>query len=86
MLDRVIQQAVARIFNRIWDHTFSEHSFGFRPKRSARDAMGKYREFVKAGLRYVVDIDLAKFFDHVNHDRLMARLAMKITETSECSN
>ena len=63
VLDRVIQQAVARIFNRIWDHTFSEHSFGFRPKRSARDAMGKYREFVKAGLRYVVDIDLAKFFD-----------------------
>jgi RNA-directed DNA polymerase len=80
VLDRVIQQAVARIFNRIWDHTFSEHSFGFRPKRSARDAMGKYREFVKAGLRYVVDIDLAKFFDQVNHDRLMARLATKITD------
>ncbi len=80
VLDRVIQQAVARIFNRIWDHTFSEHSFGFRPKRSARDAMGKYRESVKAGLRYVVDIDLAKFFDQVNHDRLMARLATKIID------
>ena len=80
VLDRVIQQAVARIFNRIWDHTFSELSFGFRPKRSAHDAIRKYREYVKAGLRYVVDIDLAKFFDRVNHDRLMARLATKITD------
>ncbi|MCP4405961.1 MAG: group II intron reverse transcriptase/maturase [bacterium] len=80
VLDRVIQQAVAQIFNRIWDHTFSEYSFGFRPKRSAHDAIRKYREYVKAGLRYVVDIDLAKFFDRVNHDRLMARLATKITD------
>jgi group II intron reverse transcriptase/maturase len=80
VLDRVIQQAVARIFNRIWDHTFSELSFGFRPKRSAHDAIRKHREYVKAGLRYVVDIDLAKFFDRVNHDRLMARLATKITD------
>ncbi len=63
MLDRVIQQAVAQIFNRIWDHTFSEFSFGFRPKRSAHDAIRKYPEYVKAGLRYVVDIDLSKFFD-----------------------
>jgi retron-type reverse transcriptase len=51
VVDRVIQQAVARIFNRIWDHTFSELSFGFRPKRSAHDAIRKYREYVKAGLR-----------------------------------
>lgn len=80
VLDRVIQQAVARILNRIWDHTFSEFSFGFRPKRSAHDAIRKYREFVNAGLRYVVDIDLAKFFDRVNHDRLMARLATKISD------
>ncbi len=80
VLDRVIQQAVAQIFNRIWDHTFSELSFGFRPKRSAHDAMRKYREYVQSGLRYVVDIDLAKFFDQVNHDRLMARLATKITD------
>ncbi len=68
VLDRVIQQAVAQIFNRIWDHTFSELSFGFRPKRSAHDAMRKYREYVQPGLRYVVDIDLAKFFDQLNHD------------------
>jgi len=80
VLDRVIQQAVAQIFNRIWDHTFSEHSFGFRPKRSQHDAIRKYREYVKSGLRYVVDIDLSKFFDRVNHDRLMARLATRITD------
>ncbi|CAB1065648.1 Retron-type RNA-directed DNA polymerase (EC [Olavius sp. associated proteobacterium Delta 1] len=80
VLDRVIQQAVARIFNRIWDHTFSEHSFGFRPKRSAHDAIGKYREFINSGLRYVVDIDLSKFFDRVNHDRLLARLATRVKD------
>ena len=66
VLDRVIQQAVARIFNRIWDHTFCEYSFGFRPKRSQHDAIRKYREYVQSGLRYVIDIDLAKFFDRVN--------------------
>jgi RNA-directed DNA polymerase len=80
VLDRVIQQAVARIFNRIWDHTFSEVSFGFRPKRSAQDAMRKYREYVQSGLRYVVDIDLSKFFDRVNHDRLLARLATRVKD------
>jgi RNA-directed DNA polymerase len=80
VLDRVIQQAVAQMFNRIWDHTFSEYSFGFRPKRSQHDAIGKYREYVESGLRYVIDIDLSKFFDRVNHDRLMARLATKITD------
>jgi len=80
VLDRVIQQAVAQIFNRIWDHTFSEFSFGFRPKRSQRDAIRKYREFVQSGLRYVVDIDLSKFFDRVNHDRLLARLASRVKD------
>lgn len=80
VLDRVIQQAVAQIFNRIWDHTFSEFSFGFRPKRSAHDAMRKHREYVQSGLRYVVDIDLSKFFDRVNHDRLLARLATRVKD------
>ena len=80
MLDRVIQQAVARIFHRIWDHTFSEYSFGFRPKRSAHDAIRRYREYVESGLRYVVDIDLSKFFNRVNHDRLVARLATRIRD------
>lgn len=80
VLDRVVQQAVAQVLNLIWDHTFSENSFGFRPERSQHDAMRQYREYVKAGGKYVVDIDLAKFFDRVNHDRLMARLATRIED------
>jgi RNA-directed DNA polymerase len=80
VLDRVIQQAVAQVLNLIWDHTFSEFSYGFRPNRSQHDAMRQYREYVKSGLRYVVDIDLSKFFDRVNHDRLMARLATRIED------
>jgi RNA-directed DNA polymerase len=80
VLDRVIQQAVAQIFNRIWDHTFCEYSFGFRPKRSQHDAIRKYREYVQSGLRYVIDIDLSKFFDRVNHDRLLARLATRVKD------
>jgi RNA-directed DNA polymerase len=80
VLDRVIQQAVAQVLTRIWDHTFSETSFGFRPKRSQHDAIGQYREYVGTGLRYVVDIDISKFFDRVNHDRLMARLATRIKD------
>ena len=80
VLDRVIQQATAQILAQIWDYTFSESSFGFRPKRSAQEAIRQYREYVRAGLRYVVDIDLSKFFDRVNHDRLLARLATRIRD------
>lgn len=80
VLDRVIQQAVGQVVSRIWDHTFSEMSFGFRPKRSQHDAIRQYREYVRAGFRYVVDIDLSKFFDRVNHDRLLARLATRIKD------
>jgi RNA-directed DNA polymerase len=80
VVDRVLQAATAQVLTPIWDPTFSEWSYGFRPGRSAHDAMVQYREHVRAGLRYVVDIDLAKFFDRVNHDRLMARLATKITD------
>ena len=79
-LDRVIQTAVVQILTPIWGPTFSRWSFGFRPQRSAHDAIAQYREHVRAGARYVVDIDLAKFFDRVNHDRLMARLATRITD------
>ena len=80
VLDRVIQQAVAQVLTRIWDHTFSEMSFGFRPKRSQHDAVRQYREYVRKGFKYVVDIDISKFFDRVNHDRLMARLATRIRD------
>jgi len=79
-LDREIQQAVSQVLTKIWDHTFSEYSFGFRPERSAHDAIRQYREYVKLGLRYVVDIDLSKFFDRVNHDRLLARLSMRVKD------
>jgi RNA-directed DNA polymerase len=80
VLDRVIQQAVAQVFTSIWDYTFSEMSFGFRLERSQHDAIRQYREFLKAGYKYVVDIDISKFFDRVNHDRLMSRLATKVKD------
>ena len=71
---------VAQVLNQIWDHTFSEYSFGFRPNRSQHDAIRQYREYVRSGKRFVVDIDLSKFFDRVNHDRLMSRLATRIKD------
>jgi group II intron reverse transcriptase/maturase len=80
VLDRAIQQAVAQVLTRIWDHTFSEMSFGFRPNRSQHDAIRQYREYVRLGYKYVVDIDISRFFDRVNHDRLMARLATRIKD------
>jgi len=79
-LDRLIQQAVAQVLQRIWDHTFSESSFGFRPERSQHDAIRQAQAFLKAGYRVVVDMDLSKFFDRVNHDRLLARLATRIRD------
>ena len=80
VLDRVIQQAVNQVLTHIWDYTFSEKSNGFRPKRSQRNAILLYQQYVKAGFRFVVDIDLSKFFDRVNHDRLMARLSTRIKD------
>jgi RNA-directed DNA polymerase len=80
VLDRLIQQAIAQVLTLIWDPTFSEYSYGFRPKRSAQRAIEQARQYVEAGYTYVVDIDLSKFFDRVNHDRLMARLATRIED------
>jgi group II intron reverse transcriptase/maturase len=80
VLDRVIQQAVAQVFTSIWDYTFSEMSFGFRPGRSQHGAVRQYREYLREGYKYVVDIDISKFFDRVNHDRLMSRLATKVKD------
>lgn len=80
VLDRVIQQATAQVLTSIWDHTFSEMSYGFRPKRSQHGAIRQYREYLRAGYKYVVDIDISKFFDRVNHDRLMSRLATKVKD------
>ena len=78
--DRLIQQAIAQILSPIYDRTFSEHSYGFRPNRSAHDAVRKAKDYIEDGYRWVVDMDLEKFFDKVNHDRLMSTLAKRIRD------
>jgi RNA-directed DNA polymerase len=80
VLDRLIQQALLQVLQPLFDPTFSDASFGFRPKRSTHDAVRRAREHIAAGHRWVVDIDLEKFFDRVNHDVLMARLARRIED------
>lgn len=78
--DRLIQQALLQVLTPIFDPTFSEFSFGFRPGRSAHDAVKLAREYIEAGYEWVVDIDLAKFFDQVNHDKLMVRISRRIRD------
>lgn len=78
--DRLIQQAMHQILSLEYEPRFSEHSYGFRPRRSAHDAVKAAQGHVEAGYRWVVDIDLAKFFDTVNHDRLMARMKGDIAD------
>ena len=80
VIDRVIQQAVLQRLQPLWDPTFSEHSYGFRPGRSAQQAVAQAQAYVTEGYQFVVDIDLAKFFDRVNHDKLMARVAAQIPD------
>jgi RNA-directed DNA polymerase len=80
VLDRFIQQAVMQILQGRWDRTFSEHSHGFRPQRSAHQAVAKAQQYIAAGKRWVVDLDLEKFFDRVNHDRLMAAIARRVSD------
>ena len=78
VLDRLIQQAIARVLTPIFDPEFSDFSFGFRPGRSAYGAVFKVREYIRQGYRIAVDMDLSKFFDTVNHDVLMHRVARKV--------
>lgn len=78
VVDRLIQQAITQVLQGIWDPTFSDKSFGFRPGRSAHDAMQCAKTYVQEGYRHIVDIDLEKFFDQVNHDKLMSRLATRV--------
>jgi RNA-directed DNA polymerase len=80
VLDRFIQQAVMQVLQRSWDRTFSEHSYGFRPGRSAHQAVSKAQQYIADGYGWVVDLDLEKFFDRVNHDKLMAQLARRISD------
>jgi RNA-directed DNA polymerase len=80
VLDRFVQQAVMQILQRRWDRTFSEHSYGFRPGRSAHQAVKQAQQCIADGYRWVVDLDLEKFFDRVNHDKLMAKLAERVSD------
>lgn len=80
VLDRFIQQAILQILQPQWDPTFSPHSYGYRPGRSAHDAVRQAQEYVEQGRTWVVDIDLEQFFDRVNHDVLMGRVAKRIRD------
>jgi group II intron reverse transcriptase/maturase len=80
VLDRFIQQALLQVLQPIFDPGFSEHSYGFRPGRSAHDAVLRARGYIQSGRHFVVDVDLEKFFDRVNHDVLMGRLAKRIDD------
>ena len=80
VLDRFIQQALLQVLQPMWDAGFSKHSHGFRPGRRAHDAIVEAQRYIQEGRRWVVDVDLEKFFDRVNHDVLMGRLAKRIDD------
>jgi RNA-directed DNA polymerase len=80
VIDRLLQQAIAQVLTPIFERKFSPHSYGFRPGRSAHDAIKQAQEYTQAGYEWVVDIDLEKFFDRVNHDMLMARVAREVKD------
>src|ERR1700724_4608773 len=80
VLDRMVQQAVMQVLQGRWDAEFSEHSHGFRRGRSAHQAVAKAQKYIAEGRRWVVDLDLEKFFDRVNHDKLMAAVARRVAD------
>ena len=80
VVDRFIQQLVLQVLQRRWDPTCSEHSYGFRPGRSAQQAVAHAQQYIAEGYGTVVDLDLEKFFDRVHHDRLMSRIATRVTD------
>jgi len=80
VMDRVIQQALHQELVPVFDPTFSQHSYGFRPNRSAQQAVLQAQKYIQEGCEWVVDIDLEKFFDKVNHDMLMARVARRVKD------
>jgi RNA-directed DNA polymerase len=81
VLDRLIQQAILQVLQPRFDLSFSEHSYGFKPGRSAHDAVLAAQRYVQEGRRWVVEVDLEQFFDRVNHDLLMGRLARRISDS-----
>jgi RNA-directed DNA polymerase len=80
VVDRLIQQALLQVLQKRWDPTFSERSYGFRPGRSAHQAVAQAQRYIAEGYGIVVDLDLEKFFDRVNHDMLMARIAARVSD------
>jgi RNA-directed DNA polymerase len=80
VLDRLIQQAVMQVLQRQWDRTFSDHSYGFRPGRSAHQAVAQAQQYIAEGHGWCVDFDLEKFFDRVNHDKLMGQIAKRVED------
>ena len=80
VVDRLIQQALLQVLQKRWDPTFSECSYGFRPGRSAHQAVAQAQRYIAEGYGIVVDLDLEKFFDRVNHDMLMARIAARVSD------
>jgi RNA-directed DNA polymerase len=80
VLDRLIQQAVMQVLQRRWDRTFSDHSYGFRPGRSAHRAVAQAQQYIAEGHGWCVDLDLEKFFDRVNHDKLMGQIAKRVAD------
>jgi len=80
VLDRLIQQAILQVLTPIFDPDFSEHSYGFRPGRNAKEAVLKAKDYIEAGYTWVADIDLARYFDTVNHDKLMNLVARKVKD------
>jgi RNA-directed DNA polymerase len=80
VLDRFVQQAVQQVLQKQWDPTFSEHSYGFRPGRSAHQAVAQAQRYIAEGYGWCVDFDLEKFFDRVNHDKLMGEIAKRVED------
>jgi RNA-directed DNA polymerase len=80
VLDRLIQQAVMQVLQKRWDRTFSDHSYGFRPGRSAHQAVAQAQQYIAEGHGWCVDFDLEKFFDRVNHDKLMGQIAKRVED------
>lgn len=82
VVDRVIQQAMAQELNKIYEPIFSEHSFGYRPRRSAHMAMEEVLNYLNEGYEWIVDLDIEKFFDTVNHDKLISILREKVNDAT----
>ena len=80
VLDRFIQQAVMQVLQKQWNPTFSLHSYGFRPRRSAHQAVAQAQQYIAQGYGWVIDLDLEKFFDRFNHDKLMGQIAKRVED------